>query len=155
MNSRSSIKASRELNQFNNLLTNNTLGYMDAIVDKDSGDVDKSIIDKSEEFAKWMKTNELNFFTHAKFVDSQFDSEAFLNKYSTYTNAGSSMISDIKNKKINELGKYDDDIDGLNESMQVQVTNILKIAEERFKKASLEVTGAQQMISNSSLFSLY
>ena len=147
-------EASRELNSFTNLLTNNTLGFMDAIVDKDSGDVDKSIVDKNDEFSKWVKTNEAVFLSHIKFVDPQFDSETFLKNISTYSNAGTSMITDIKNKKIDELGKYDDDIDGLNESLQVDVAKTLNMAEERFKTASLEVEKAQQMISNSSLLSL-
>lgn len=147
-------QASRELNSFTNLLTNNTLGFMDAIVDKDSGDVDKSIVDKNDEFTKWVKTNEASFLSHIKFVDPQFDSEAFMKKVSTYSIAGTSMIADIKNKKIDELGKYDDDIDGFNESLQVDIAKTLNMADERFKTASLEVESAQQMISNSSLFSL-
>lgn len=147
-------EASRELNSFTNFLTNNTLGFMDAIVDKDSGDVDKSIVDKNDEFLKWVKTNETVFLSHIKFVDPQFDSETFLKNISTYSNAGTSMITDIKNKKIDELGKYDDDIDGLNESLQVDIAKTLNMADERFKTASLEVESAQQMISNSSLFSL-
>lgn len=147
-------QASRELNSFTNLLTNNTLGFMDAIVDKDSGDVDKSIIDKNNEFSQWAKTNETVFLSHIKYVDPQFDLLTFTKKISDYSNAGTSMIADIKNKKTDELGKYDDDIDGLNESLQVDIAKTLALADQRFKAASLEVESAQQMISNSSLFSL-
>ena len=146
--------ASRELNYFTNILTNNTLGFMDAIVDKDSGTVDKSITDKNDEFGKWIKENESTFISKIKFIDPAFNDAEFRKQMEDYSTAGNNMITDIKNKKVDELGKYDDVIDGLNESMQVIVTNKLNLANERFKKASLDVEDAQQMISKSSIFSL-
>lgn len=127
---------------------------MDAIVDKDSGDVDKSIVDKNEEFSRWVKTNEAVFLSHIKFVDPQFDTDLFIKKISNYSNAGSSMISDIKNKKIDELEKYDDEIDGLNKSIQLDIGKTLGKALDRFNAAAIEVEYAQQMISNSSIISL-
>lgn len=146
--------ASRNLNYFTNILTNNTLGFMDAIVDKDSGDVDKSITDKNDEFVKWLKNNEKTFSEHIKFIDPSFDQATFTKKIDQYSNAGANMIIDIKKKKVDGLGKYDDDIDGLNESLQVDVANKLNLANERFKTASDEVQEAQRMISNSSIISL-
>jgi methyl-accepting chemotaxis protein len=146
--------ASRELNYFTNLLTNNTLGFMDAIVDKDSGTVDKTITDKNDEFSKWIKDNETSFLAHIKFIDPSFDNSTFTKKIQDYSASGSNMITDIKNRKVDELGKYDDVIDGLNESLQVDVAKELNLANERFKAASVEVEDAQQMISKSSIISL-
>lgn len=146
--------ASRELNYFTNILTNNTLGFMDAIVDKDSGAVDKSITDKNDEFAKWVKDNDTAFLAHINFIDPTFDNSAFKKKIEQYSSAGSSMITDIQNKKTDGLGKYDDDIDGMNESLSVDVAKMLSIASQRFKSASVEVEEAQQMISKSSIISL-
>lgn len=146
--------ASRELNYFTNLLTNNTLGFMDAIVDKDSGTVDKTITDKNDEFTKWIKDNNVSFLAHIKFIDPAFNNSAFTKKIEQYSSSGSNMITDIKNKKVDELDKYDDVIDGLNESLQVDVASKLNLANERFKAAAVEVEDAQQMISKSSIISL-
>lgn len=146
--------ASRELNYFTNILTNNTLGFMDAIVDKDSGDVDKSITDKNNYFSKWIKDNETSFNGQIKFIDPEFDETLFKKQLDQYSLSGSNMLTDIKNKKINELDKYDDVLDGLNESLQVDISKLLNLANERFKKASLEVIDAQHIISKSSIISL-
>lgn len=147
-------EASRELNYFTNLLTNNTLGYMDAIVDKDSGSVDQGIVDKSEAFLKWVKDNEKSLASHIRYIDQKYDTPALLKKVETYHTAGSNMLVDIKNKKIDELGKYDDDIDGLNEIIQNDIAIHLNHANEKFKHASTEVLEAQLMISRSSIISL-
>jgi methyl-accepting chemotaxis protein len=146
--------ASRELNIFTNLLTNNTLGYMDAIVDKESGTVDKTITDKHMGFSEWTKKNQDILIAHMKYINPSSDVSSFSKKIQSYWSAGDSMIIDINNKKIDTLTKYDDDIDGLNESLQEDTAKTLSLSDESFKKASLKVETAQNMISNSSIISL-
>lgn len=89
----------RELNYFTNLLTNNTLGYMDAIVDKESGDVVSEIVGKHEEFSKWITTNKVMFIEHITYINPNFETDKFFKNITTYWEGGSNMIKDIKNKK--------------------------------------------------------
>lgn len=146
--------ANKVLNSFTSLLTNNTLGYMDSIVDKDSGTVDAGIVKKHEEFNTWVKANEKVLIGHLTYVDPKFDSNAFMKKIETYWTAGSNMFKDINNKKIDGLGKYDDDIDGINEVLQQDVAKVLDQAAVKFKIAAVEVNDAQALISRSSIISL-
>lgn len=147
-------EANHELNYFTNILTNNTLGYMDAIVDKDSGDVDGEIVKKHMAFNDWVTKEKANFSAHIQYVNPNFELEKFFTGIHTYWMAGSNMIADIKNKKIDGLDAYDDDIDGSNEALQVETAELLKNSSLKFSKASSELESAQQMISNSSIISL-
>jgi methyl-accepting chemotaxis protein len=146
-------KTNTVLNAFVSLLTNNTLGYMDAIVDKDSGDVDAGIMAKHDEFRQWVEKNKNDFSEHIVYLKPDADLTTFFSKIDTYSTAGGDMLVEIKNKKIDELGKYDDKIDGINEELQVEITTYLKLSEVNFLAASENVKSAENLIAQSSLVS--
>lgn len=148
-------KTNTELNAFVSLITNNTLGYMDAIVDKDSGDVDAGIVAKHNEFKAWVEKNKTDFSARVVYIKPDADITTFFSKIATYSTAGGDMLGEIKNKKIDELGKYDDKIDGINEELQIEIANYLKLSEVKFITASDDVRSAQNLIAQSSLVSVF
>lgn len=147
-------EANRHLNTFISLLTNNTLGYMDAIVDKDSGDVDASIVKKHQEFKDWTQANKEVITRDITYINKNFKVEEFFQQVDKYWNAGESMIKEIKNKKVDELDKYDNDIDSINEALVTEITKNLKLSDNLFTNASKEVEAAQTIIANTTIYSL-
>ena len=145
----------KTLNDLNMMLTNNTLGYMDAIVDKDSADVDSGIVKKHEEFKKHLDDNKIELKKMFMQIDPQFNSDSFFTKADTYWTAAGNMFKDIKAKQISDLGKYDDDIDGINEELQQTIFKFLELTSLEFKKSSKNLEDAQQLLLISSIASLF
>jgi methyl-accepting chemotaxis protein len=144
----------KTLNDLNMMLTNNTLGYMDAIVDKDSADVDSEIVKKHEEFKKHLDENKNELNTLFTSIDPQFNSDSFFTKADTYWTAAGNMFKDIKAKQTSDLGKYDDDIDGINEELQQTIFNFLKLTSAEFKTSSNNLEEAQRLLLISTIVSL-
>lgn len=143
------------LNSFSTLMTNNTLGYMDAIVDKDSGTVDDEIVQKHEEFKVWVDKNKAQVSESLVYLDQKTDTNKFFQDIDLYWSNGRDMIGEIKQKKIDNLGQYDDVIDGKNEELKNFVIEKLNVGEQRFQVAAAHLESAQNLNHYVSLFSLF
>lgn len=143
------------LNAFSTLMTNNTLGYMDAIVDKDSGTVDDEIVQKHEEFKQWVDKNKSKISEDLTYLDPKTDSAKFFQDTDLYWTSGRDMIGEIKQKKVDNLGQYDDVIDGKNEELKNLIIQKLHIGEQRFQAAAANLESAQNLNHYVSLISLF
>lgn len=143
------------LNKFLGTLTGNTLGYMDAIVDKDAFKVDDDIVQGHLDFKKWLVGEKENIRQSFLHLDPNSNSrfEEIIKNSEIYWNAGDAMIKDINNKKIDELDKYDDHIDGKNDEMKNSVIEMLTISGNKFSAASKELEGAQFVLKISGIVS--
>lgn len=147
-------KSDKLLNEINMTLTNNTLGYMDAIVDKDSFDVDHGIVKKHEEFKVYLDSKKTELTSLFSLLDPQFKTEDFFQKANKYWTSAGNMFKDIKAKQISELGKYDDDIDGVNEELQQIIFSFLAKSSSEFIRSAQNLEQAQNLLLVSSIVSL-
>ena len=143
------------LNKFLEKLTENTLGYMDAIVDKDAYKVDAGIVKSHEEFKTWIEANKSDISNAFFQIDPNSKSayENALTDVNIYWSAGDSMIKDINNKKVDELGKYDDDIDGKNNEIKTIILTMLEASMIKFNTTSTNLENAQNLLKLSTIFS--
>lgn len=141
------------LNKFLSILTGNTLGYMDAIVDKDSFVIDEDIRSNHKEFKAWIESHREEIKKAFLSVDPQSGEklEIIFKDADLYWNSADSMFKDIENKKVDDLGRYDDVIDGKNDEIKNAVLETIKVSDEKFSLASKDLEHAQFILKISGM----
>lgn len=100
------------------LILDATLGYMDAIVDKDSAAIADEITSAVDSLATEIKS------VTAKDVGiSEAEWQDFLKAEETYTKQGQLMFSDIRSKRNDRFAEHDDVIDGHSSKMLEMIHN--------------------------------
>jgi methyl-accepting chemotaxis protein len=136
------IRVNEEKNIVNDLKTRiieNTLGYMDAIVDKDSFKVNDEIKDGHIKFNAYIEENKeklKKIFDNNNGADS-FD--GFEKKHKVYWTSGDGLIKTIEEKKLDKIGEYDDNIDSISSEMVNQSSDIVQKLENQFIEAKLSM----------------
>lgn len=125
------------VNHFVLLTTTTTLGYMDAIVDKDSFKVKDEIKTKHETLKKWFQDNKKS--VTSLFVSTpkeKFDLEGSVEKY---WHNGELLIKTIEGKDLSKIDQFDDQIDDINTEIQNATAVELKRIQQEFDDAQNEL----------------
>jgi methyl-accepting chemotaxis protein len=131
------------LNNFLSILTNNTLGYMDAIVDKDTFKVVVEIKNKHTGIKEWYASNNEKLKNY--FINTNLKYEEFDKAFNLYWSLGEAMLKDIEAHKIDTLDKYDDQIDDNNHFLQNNTFELIKLAEINFTNAKNNLERIQKL----------
>ncbi|MBL7689751.1 MAG: hypothetical protein JNJ49_17065 [Bdellovibrionaceae bacterium] len=100
------------------LILDATLGYMDAIVDKDSAAIADEITSAVNSLA-----TEIRSVTAKDVGISEAEWQDFLKAEETYTKQGQLMFSDIRSKRNDRFAEHDDVIDGHSSKMLEMIHN--------------------------------
>jgi len=136
------IRVNEEKTIVNTLKTNiieTTLGYMDAIVDKDSFKVNDEIKEKHKDFNKYFDENKNKIKAIFEASNGVGSFDEFEKKQKTYWNSGDGLLKTIEDKKLDKIGEYDDNIDAISSDLVKQSTDIVEKLENQFIEAKLSM----------------
>ena len=136
------IRVNEEKTIVNTLKTNiieTTLGYMDAIVDKDTFKVNDEIKEKHHFFQKYFAENKNKIKTIFEGSNGIGSFEEFEKKQNTYWTSGDGLLKTIEDKKLDKIGEYDDNIDAISGELVKQSSDIVDKLEGQFIEAKLSM----------------
>ncbi len=100
-------------NYFSKELILTNTGYMDSIVDKDSGEVEEDIIKQHDKFYEWFYANQETFNEYMLTQEQKEDFKKTLKDMSYLKESAEGLFKDIKARAPEEVyAKYDDALDG-------------------------------------------
>ena len=146
-------EAKNFFSDFKGRVTNNTLAYMDAIVDKDSKAVDAGLKEDIANFQSWYDSNRQAFLDYGKSQNVESAALDFDLQIKKYLEAGQGLIKDIEAGQIDGLAKYDDDIDGINDLLQDVLAGFLELNEKNLNYARTEMNMVTNRISQITMMS--
>ena len=146
-------EAKNFFSDFKGRVTNNTLAYMDAIVDKDSKAVDAGLKEDIVNFQAWYESNQKTFLDYGKAQNVEAAAMDFDVKIKKYLEAGNGLIKDIEAGQIDGLAKYDDDIDGIHDELQDVLSGFLDLNEKNLNFAKTEMNMVTNRISQITMMS--
>lgn len=133
------------INNFNLHITNNTLGYMDAIVDKESFKVVDEIKNKHKEIVEYFEKNKKELIETFTETLGKESAETLEKDFKTYWEGGDGLIKSIEAKKIDKTGEFDDAIDGMNEKIQDQGHQSIAKLDKIYEEAQIKMREDEEM----------
>lgn len=137
----------RFFNYFSKELILTNTGYMDAIVDKDGGDVDQDIIDQHNNFYAWFEKNQATFKSYLSDPQHQAGFEETKKDMAYLKVSADGLFRDIKARAPDEVySKYDDALDTTLDKLLERNQKLI----EEYEAAYAQVVGHSSEVTEQS-----
>ena len=130
------------------ILTN--VGYMDAIVDKDSAQVDADIVEQHKAFHSWFVDNTASYYTILKDEKQKADFTSTVSEIKIWGETAEKLFESIRNKDPEDVfSAYDDVLDGTLDTVLQRNEEVINSLEKEYAaviEASRAVSESTKLI---------
>lgn len=122
------------LNQLSKEVILTNVGYMDAIVDKSSGEVDKDIVEQHKNFHSWFKENEQALLKVMPDDEAKEDFKKTVTDLKVWGETADKLFISIAKKDSDEVfAQYDDVLDSTVDVVLKRNDRVIKILEHEYQ----------------------